>query len=168
MPLYFETSVSYDKMMENGTVKKTVDKFIFDALTFTEAESRTIEECAPFISGEFTVKTAKKTKIAEIFGLGENHEYWWLAKVAFIQLDEKTGAEKKTVTQILVGADNFHKALNRFEEGMKGTLADYELQSLSLTDILEVYPFKASEESPKPESVPAEASQAEASLSPGE
>lgn len=158
MPLYFETSVSYDKMMENGTVKKVTEKFLFDSITFTEAESRTIEELTPYISGEFTVKTAKKTKIAEIFGLGEEYDYWWLAKVAFIQLDEKTGAEKKTLTQILVGASDFFEALKRFEDGMKDTLADYELQSLSLTDILEVYPFKISDDS-RPEEKQTEAGQ---------
>ena len=140
MPLYFETSCRYDKQMENGTVKKVTDKYIFDACTFTEAEARTIEAVTPYISGEFTIPTAKKTKISEIFGLGTFPDQWWLAKVAFITVDEKTGTEKKSVTLILVGASDFHNALANFEAGMKGTMADYELQSLSLTDILEVYP----------------------------
>ena len=151
MALYFETSCRYDKMLENGTVKKVTEKFLFDALTFTEAEARTIEERTPYISGEFTIPTAKKTKIAEIFGLGTSPDQWWLARVAFIQPDEKTGAEKKTITLILVGANDFYEALKNFEEGMKGTMSDYELQSLSLTDILEVYPFKPSVETDKTE-----------------
>ncbi len=149
MSIYFQTSVRYDKMHENGQVKKVTEKYLFDALTFTEAEARTIDERAPYISGEFTIPTAKKTKIAEIFGLGQDHEQWWLAKVAFITLDEKTGIEKRTITQILIGAADFHTALAAFEAGMKGNMADYELIALSLTDILEVYPFKISE--PKPE-----------------
>lgn len=140
MALYFQTSVSYDKMMENGVAKKVTDKYLFDALSFTEAESRTIEEITPYISGEFTIKTNRKTKIAEIFGLGTNPDQWWLAKVAFITIDEKTATEKKSITLILVGASDFHNALANFEAGMKSTMADYELQSLSLTDILEVYP----------------------------
>ena len=67
MAQWFETSVTYDKMMENGTIRKSTEKFLFDALSFTEAEARTIEERTPLVSGEFSVKTAKRTKIAEIF-----------------------------------------------------------------------------------------------------
>lgn len=54
MALWFETTVSFDKMMENGAVKKGTEKNLFDALSFTEAEERTIEELTPYISGEFT------------------------------------------------------------------------------------------------------------------
>lgn len=151
MPLYFETSVTYDKMHENGKVKKTTEKFLFDALSFTEAEARTIEERTPFISGDFSVRTAKKTKIAEIFGLGTTPDYWWLAKVAFIQLDEKTGVEKQTVTHILVGGYDFHDALDNFQDGMKGTMADYRILSLTQTEILEVYPADLASRSPEEE-----------------
>ena len=142
MALYFQTSVTYDKMMENGVVKKVTDKFLCDALTFTEAEARTIEEITPYISGGFTIKTARKTKISEIFGLDTHPDYWWLAKVAFVQYDEKSDQEKKSINQILVGASDFHNALANFEAGMKGNMSDWQLQSLALTDILEVYPAK--------------------------
>lgn len=37
MALWFETTVSFDKMMENGAVKKGTEKNLFDALSFTEA-----------------------------------------------------------------------------------------------------------------------------------
>lgn len=40
MALYFETAVRYDKMGENGKVKKTTEKFLVDALSFAEAEAR--------------------------------------------------------------------------------------------------------------------------------
>lgn len=63
MAIWFESAVTYDKIMENGTVKKVTEKNLFDALSFTEAEARTIEELTPYISGEFTVKAVKKTKL---------------------------------------------------------------------------------------------------------
>ena len=138
MAIWFETSICYDKVMENGGVKKVTEKYLFDALSFTEAEERTIAELAPFVSGEFTIKTNKKTKIAEIFNMngGERN---YLVKVAYITMNEKTGEEKKTISQILVGADNFEDALDKFKEGMKGTIADYEIASIAETPILEVY-----------------------------
>ena len=44
MATWYETAVRFDKMMENGTVKKVTEKFLVDALSFTEAEQRTIEK----------------------------------------------------------------------------------------------------------------------------
>ena len=142
MALYFETAVRYDKMQENGTVKKTTEKFLVDALSFAEAEARTTEERAPYISGDFDVKAAKKTKIAEIFNLGA--ERYYLAKVAFITIDERSAQEKRNISQILVGAPDFKEAYDNFLDGMKGTMADFEVVSLSETPIMDVYPAKLS------------------------
>lgn len=142
MALYFETAVRHDKMLENGSVKKTTEKFLVDALSFAEAELRTTEERTPYISGDFDVRAAKKTKITEIFNLGA--ERYYLAKVAFITINEKTAQEKRTISQILVGASDFDDAYVRFCAEMKGTLADTELVSLAETAIMDVYPAKLS------------------------
>lgn len=140
MSLFFETAVRYDKISENGKVKKTTEKFLVDALSFAEAEARTTEERTPYMSGDFDVRAAKKTKIAEIFNLGA--ERYYLAKVAFITIDEKTAQEKRSISQILVGASDFKEAYNNFMVGMGGTLADFEIVSLSETPIMEVYIVK--------------------------
>ena len=55
MANWFECRVKYDKMLENGMQKKVTEPYLVDALSFTEAEARIIEEVAPFISGEFSV-----------------------------------------------------------------------------------------------------------------
>lgn len=138
---WFECKVRYDKMMENGVVKKVTEPYLVDALSFTEAEARIIEEQTPFISGEFSVSAVKRTKISEIFW-DENGEKWWLVKVAFITIDEKTAAEKKNVSQILVAANNLKEAYDTFMEGMKGTMADFEIQSISETPLMDVYKAK--------------------------
>lgn len=138
--MYFETSVMCDKMMENGMVKKTTDKYLVDALSFAEAEERTIEEVTPYISGDFNVKTARKTKISEIFNLEADKYY--LVKVGFIQINESTGVEKRSITHILVGADTFEDALQNFKDGMKNTMSDYEVVSIAETPILEIFPAK--------------------------
>ena len=142
MANWFECRAKYDKITENGKVKKVNEPYLVDALSFTEAESRFIEEITPFISGEFTVTVAKRTKIAEIFNLGA--ERYYLAKVAFITIDERTAAEKRSISQILVGASDFKEAYDNFLEGMKGTMADFELVSLAETPIMDVYPAKLS------------------------
>ncbi len=141
MSNWFETKVRYDKMMENGTQKKVNEPYMVDALSFTEAEARTIEELTPFISGDFAISAVKRTNITEIFW-DDAADKWYHVKVNFITLDEKTAVEKKTTTHILVAANNFREALDNFMEGMKGTMADFEVASIAETAIMDVFKAK--------------------------
>lgn len=138
MSNWFECKVRYDKMMENGLVKKVNEPFLVDALSFTEAESRITKERQPFISGDFSISAVKRTKISEIFW-DDEAEKWYLVKVAFITIDEKTAVEKKTTTLILVAGNNLKEAYDNFMEGMKGTMADFEVQSIAETPLMDVY-----------------------------
>ena len=141
MANWCECKVHYDKMMENGLLKKVNEPYLVDALSFTEAESRIIEEQTPFISGDFSVSAVKRTKISEIFR-DDTADKWYLAKVAFITIDEKTAVEKRTVSQILVAGSDFKSAYDNFLEGMRGTMADFDLVSLSETPLMDVYGVK--------------------------
>lgn len=144
MAIWFECKVRYDKMQENGSVKKVNEPYLVDALTFTEAEARIIEEQTPFISGEFTVSAVKKTRISEIFW-DESGDRFYMTKVNFITLDEKTGVEKKSMSYILVQASDFPSALENFQKGMKGSMADYEIASIAETPLMDVYPVKTAD-----------------------
>ncbi len=143
MAQLFETKIRYDKIQENGAVKKVTEAYLVDALTFTEAEARIIEEMKPYISGDFSV-VVKRTKIAEVFWNPEA-EKWWTVKVNFITLDDKTGVEKKSASLILVQADDDASAREKFNEGMKGTMADYEIAGINETNYLEVFKYSDKE-----------------------
>lgn len=138
MALWFECKVRYDKTQEDGSVKKVNEPYLVDALTFTEAEARIIEEMKPFISGEYSISSEKKTRISEIF-FNEGADRYYLVKVNFITMDENSKTEKKTVSQILVQAYDFEDAVAKFKEGMKGTMADYEIASIAETMIMDVF-----------------------------
>ena len=142
MANWFECKIRYDKTQENCSIKKVTEPFLVDALSFTEAEARIIEEQTPFVSGELNVSAVKRTKISEIFW-DDSADRWYLVKVAFITIDEKTAVEKKAISQILVAATDFKGALNSFMEGMKGTMADFEIQSITETPIMDVYKVKS-------------------------
>ena len=139
--MWFECKVRYEKLQENGGAKKVTEPYLVDALSFTEAEARITEEMTPYISGEFTVSAIKPTKIAEIMW-DETGDRWYLTKVAFITIDEKTAAEKRSVSKSMIQAANFKNAVARFEEGMKGTMADYEIVQINETMIMDVYKMK--------------------------
>lgn len=128
-------------MMENGVVKKVTEPYLVDALSFTEAESRIIEEQTPFISGDFSVSAVKRTKISEIFW-DDSADKWYLVKVAFVTIDEKTAVEKKTSTLILTAGNDLKDAYDNFMAGMEGTMADFEIQSIAETPLMDVYKAK--------------------------
>lgn len=140
MALWFECKVRYERLTENGAVKKVNEPYLVDALTFTEAEARIIEKITPFISGDFSISAVKKTRISEIF-FDETGDRYFQVKVNFITLDEKSGAEKRSANYILVQANDLRGALDKFEEGMKGTVADYEVASIAETPIMDVFPI---------------------------
>ena len=128
MHTWFECKIRYEKVMENGMQKKVTEPYLVDALSFTEAEARIIEEMTPFISGEFTVSDIKRANYSELFPSDEESaDRWFKCKLIFITLDEKSGAEKKTSTQVLVQAADLRDAVKKLDEGMKGTMADYQL-----------------------------------------
>ena len=147
MAQWFECKVRYDKLMENGMQKKVNEPYMVDALSFTEAEARIIEEVTPFISGDFSVSAVKRTNISEIFW-DDSADKWYHVKVNFITIDEKSAVEKKTTSHILVAATDFKGALDNFMEGMKGTMADFEIASIAETTIMDVYKAKLSSTSP--------------------
>lgn len=137
MAMYFEVKARYDRMQENGSVKKVTEPYIVDALSFAEAEARAFEKITPYVSGDVEIRAVKRTPIAEIFE--PDADKFFLAKVAFVTLDGKTATERKSTSQMLVGGVDYDDAKANFEAGMKGTIADFELQSLSETAIVEIF-----------------------------
>ena len=148
---WFECKVRYEKTLENGQVKKVTEPYLGDALSFTEAEHRFIEEMEPFMSGEFQVTDIKRAKYAELFESEDSSaDRWFKAKVAFITLDEKNGVEKRTNQNMLVQATDLRDAVKQLDKGMEGTMADYEIVSIAETPIMDIFPYKA-EADEKPE-----------------
>ena len=151
MHTWFECKIRYEKTLENGVNKKVTEPYLVDALSFTEAEARIIEEMTPFISGEFTVSDIKRANYSELFFSEEEAaDRWFKCKLAFITLDEKSGAEKKTSTNVLVQAADLRDAVKKLDKGMEGSMVDYIISAINETAIMDVYPFTA-EPDVKPE-----------------
>lgn len=144
---WFECKVRYDKTLENGLIKKATDTYLVDAVSFTEAEKHFIEEIEPFMTGEYIVTDIKRAKISELFESEDlNDDRWFKARVAYIELDEKTGAEKRKAHTAIIQARDFHHALDNLDKGMKGTLGDWVIVSMAETPIIDIFKYKADEE----------------------
>ena len=144
---WFECKVRYDKTLESGLIKKTTETYLVDALSFTEAEKRFIEEIEPFMTGEFIVTDIKRARLSDLFDSDDlNDDRWFKARIAYISIDEKTAVEKRTVQSALVQANDFHRALARLDACMKGILGAWVIVSITETTIVDVFKFKANEE----------------------
>lgn len=120
--------------------KRVNEPYLVDALSFTESEARIIKEMEPFISGEFQVSSIKRVNYSELFDTFDGDLYYD-CKINFITLDERSGSEKKTAVHILVRAGSLDEAKTNLHEGMKGTLADYTIESIKETKIMDVYKY---------------------------
>ena len=130
--------------MENGMNKNVTEPYLVDALSFTEAEARIIEEMTPYISGEFTVSDIKRAGYSELFFSEDaKADRWFRCKLTFITLDEKSGSEKRTSTNVLVQASDLRDAVKKLDDGMRGSMADYLIASVTETAIMDVYPYEA-------------------------
>lgn len=143
MQNWFLCKIRYEKVMDNGMNKKVTEQYLVDGLSFTEAEARIIEEMTPFVTGEFTVSDIKRANYSELFPCTEETtDKWYEGKLAFITLDEKSGKEKRTYTNVLIQASDIRDAMKKLDEGMKGTMADYQSILLKETAIMDVFMYK--------------------------
>ena len=149
--IWFEAKIRYEKMMEDGCLKKVTETYVIDTLSFGEAEKRILEEMTSYVSGEVEVCALKIAPYKEIFFADNNmDDKWYVAKLAFITIDEKTDKEKKTRVCHLVNAGNINAAVKNIEEQMAGTMIDYDTFNVSETQILDVFEYKPKGEN-KPE-----------------
>ena len=143
---WFECKVITEKTLEGGATKKVTEPYLVDALNFTEAEARIIKEISPYCNGQLEVKDIRRVRYSEMFTSDkESADKWYKVKCMFVILDEKTQAEKRTASLMLVQASDLHDAVKRFDEGMKGSMVDYEIHTVQETNILDVFPFEVAE-----------------------
>jgi len=142
MNVWYECRIRYQKTAESGKEKKVSETFLVDALSFTEAESRIIEETRPFAGGEMKVTAIRLANVAELFASDEaQDDKWYRVKAAFVTLDEKSGKERRSSWYAMVQASTTERAERLFHERMKGTMSDYRVESITETAIMNVFPF---------------------------
>ena len=141
--IWFECKVRYEKTGDDGMPRKVTETYVIDALSFGEAEKRILEEMGSYVSGEIDVCGLKIAPYKEVFFADSNMaDRWYIAKLAFITIDEKTDKEKKTRVCYLVNAGNINAAIKNIEEVMAGTMIDYDTLNVSETQILDVFEYK--------------------------
>lgn len=141
--MWFECKIRYEKIMEDGLPKKINEVYVVDALSFSEAEERIIEEMSSYISGEIEIVDVKIAPYREIFFADDNlADQWFKAKVVYITIDERTQREKRMPVMILVNAGSINSAIKNTDEVMGGTMIDYAITAIQETKIFDVFEYK--------------------------
>lgn len=138
---WFECKLEYDKLMENGTMKRVKsESYLTNAISCSEAETRMINEMKSYISGEFMVTDIKRVKYGDLFFTEEDAaDRYFKIKLIFITLDEKSAAEKKTRQDVLVQASDLHDAVQKLDEHMHGSMMDFTIASVSEAPYMDVF-----------------------------
>ena len=144
---FFEVKIQYQKTLEDGKEKKVTEQYVVEALSFTEAESRIAEEMIPYTDGDLDVVSEKIAPFNEIF-ISDNStdDKWFVSKVGFITLDEKTAKEKKQTFRYLVQAETSEKAMDYTKEMFSKGMSDYSIDSVQDTPTLDVFLHECTEQ----------------------
>ena len=151
MANWFECKVKYDKTFKEGEEpqQSKPETYLVDALSFTEAEARIIEEVTPYAIGNLEVQAVKKTRITEMVE-NENPmaDKWFRAKVMYITLDNDK--EKRSAVTYMVQGKDFEDAFHQLVNvGLKGIIGEYDIASITETPIMDVYKYEPSKEEKK-------------------
>lgn len=142
---FFECNVRYEKTKEDGMQKKVTETYVVDALSFTEAEGRIIEEMKPYVGdNEMEVTAIKIASYKEVlFSEVDTDDKYYKVRCDFITINEKSGKEKKTAVYYLVQAASVEGARKNLEESMSVTMIDYTIVSVVEAPVMDVFEYKA-------------------------
>ena len=137
---YYEVKIQYQKMLEDGKEKKVTEQYVVEALSFTEAESLITEEMSAYIHDSFDVVAEKIAPYYEILISDRiEDDKWFLSKISFVTLDEKTAKEKKTSQRLLVQADTSQTALEYTKKLFDSSMTEYTIDAVQDTPTIEVF-----------------------------
>ena len=141
---YFEVGVRYQKTTEDGQNKVVTEKFLLDAVSFTEAEKRIIEEMQQYSNLDISVISEKITNISEVVTTEDAAaDKFYKVKMNIITVNENSGRERKTPQTIIIQAASVDDARKRFDSYIKGWLTDVALEAVSETKYMDYFCYKA-------------------------
>lgn len=138
---WFECKVKYDKEQDNGSLKSVTELYLLDAMSYTEAESRIIEEMNPAGNADFSIVDISRRKYYEVIP-EERGGKFFKVRIELIAFDDRTGTEKKTSVNSIVQGKVVMDVLNSVNGVMKNSMSDYDIHSITRTAIQDLFLFK--------------------------
>ena len=140
MSNWFTVKVKYTKQLDNGGLKRVSEPYLLGAMTFTDAEARIYEELGSIIRGEFQVTGITRTEFQDVFQY-EEEDIWYKCKISYEDVDNDSEKAKKVAQNFLVTASSVKEAFDRINESLSGLMIDYSILSISLSPIVDIFPY---------------------------
>ena len=129
MKLWYQVLIKHNKESDDGMLKQALTPCLFDAVSYTDAESRAYEWADVNVTGEFTIHKVTKTNIAEVVE-HEMNDLWFKAKVIYSTVDGDSDREIKITTFLLVSAENVKNAYDLIEEHLNSMLVPFSIPAI--------------------------------------
>lgn len=143
---YFESSVKYVKVNEDGREKKVTELYLIDAMSFSETEEKSCKQLSEIVKGDYFIQSLKRSKITEyVESNDENDDRLYKATVKITDCDD-SGKKKESSIYYLVAAANINRALENLEKSLSTFVVPYEIAKLEDTKFVEVIPYIPNDE----------------------
>lgn len=135
--IWYLAKISFIEQDEKGQKKVVTQDYLFDAVSYTDAETRAYE-CFSKDLEEFKVSSISKQKYNDVFYWEDKSDWhYWKSKINYLVYDERTQKEKKVPFIFLANADNITDAHELIVFKL-GTVQDYKIESIVSTTILDI------------------------------
>jgi hypothetical protein len=128
-----EVDARFSAIAEDGFEKTKTEKYVVDAMNFTEAEKKTID----FLKDEKDLKVVaiKQARYNElVFKDDDSEDKWWKVKVKVFCGD----SEKPATVQELVQASSVIDAQSTIAKLYNGIMADYSIATIDETKVIDI------------------------------
>ena len=136
MKTYFKVKVKYNEKDAFGCLKPKKNMYLVDAVTFTEAEKRIVDELTMAGKQDIVVTMMQIDGITDVWAKEDSErleDRWWKVRVALIDIEDK-----RTYDTYMVRGTDAGDVMLETKERM-GTDCDYEVVSLMETSIEDVF-----------------------------
>lgn len=139
---YFEVKVKYVAVGDDGKEKKVSELYLIDGMSFTEVETRIVENLREMIHNDFNIEAIKKSNITELVESNDgNDDKWFKAKVAILDADGITGKERRSNQYFLVAASDVDRALENLQKSLSTYVVPFEIVQVGDSNIMDVFPY---------------------------
>lgn len=134
---YYEVTIQHNKELDDGMLKQVKEKFIVDAISYTEAETKAYEWAEVHITGEFSLPTITKKAINELIADDEDGIFW-LVKMHYETVDGDSEKQLLVKNNLLVEAPDCKTAITHTEKHLESMLVPFTITGVTITPVVEI------------------------------
>lgn len=143
MATWYQAKIRFQQQDEKGGNKTINQVYLFDSVSYTDAEARSYNFFAAELQ-DFQLVGLTKMKFNEVFFIENKAEIWFKCRVQYIVFDEKTQNDKKVPFLMLLNAHDIKECYGILVEKL-GSVQDYIISDINATKILDVIPYEEPE-----------------------